>query len=78
MAKNAAGEAVGPKMADAVVDGRLATLEGQFGDRLSPQEWGKVRDILTDHREKAATLRAVPLANGDEPATMFVVRREEG
>jgi hypothetical protein len=63
---------------DDVVAGRLAALKGQFPDRLSPQEWDKVRDGVRDHREKAAKLRAVPLTNGDEPATIFVVGRQDG
>lgn len=63
---------------DDVVAGRLAALKCQFPDRLSPREWEKVRDGLMDHREKAAKLRAVPLTNGDEPATMFVVGRQDG
>lgn len=56
---------------DAVVETQLAMLTSRFGERLSPQEWDGVRAAITTQCQRAAKLRAVPLRNGDEPATIF-------
>ncbi len=57
---------------DPAVEGQMLTLKGRFGDRLSDAEWDKVRVAITEQRQAAAAVRAVPLRNGDEPATTFV------
>lgn len=64
-----------PTGSDATTDleSQLAMLQHRYGDRLSASEWDGVRKALATQREHAAKLRAVPLLNGDEPATIFQV-----
>lgn len=61
-------DAYGP---EAVIEAQLATLTSRFGERLSSEEWDGVRAAIATQRQRAAKLRAVPVRNGDEPATIF-------
>lgn len=61
----------GPAL-DPAVEGQMLALRRRFGDRLSNDEWDQVRNAITEQRQSAAAVRAVPLRNGDEPATVFV------
>ncbi len=69
--KQASDDVTGSAEQDTVATGQLASLKSMFGDRLSAEEWHGVEQALVSQREHATKLRAVPLANGDEPATIF-------
>ncbi|MEJ7762011.1 MAG: hypothetical protein WKF80_04390 [Thermomicrobiales bacterium] len=56
---------------DVAVEGQILTLRRRFADRLTGAEWEAVRTAITEQRQHAAAVRAVPLRNGDEPATVF-------
>ena len=49
----------------------LAALEAEFGDRLDEAAREGVRRRLADLLKSAAAVAAVPLANADEPGTVF-------
>jgi len=57
--------------ADPSVEGQMLTLRSRFADRLAAAEWERVREVIVRQRQNAAAVRAVPLRNGDEPATVF-------
>ena len=63
---------------DREIDSQLAILRDRFGARLTPGEWNGVRKAIAEQREHAAKLRAVPLLNADEPATIFSVDADHG
>ncbi len=56
---------------DQDVDNQLSMLQARFTNRLSASEWDGVRTALVKQRARAAKLRAVPLENRDEPATLL-------
>ncbi|MGH2558599.1 MAG: hypothetical protein ACRDJH_06005 [Thermomicrobiales bacterium] len=59
-------------------DARLAVLTSRFGDRLTDEQWAKVRERVGKSIEFGEKLRAVSLANADEPESIFVPYRGEG
>ena len=49
----------------------LAVLEAQFGERFDDAARERARKQLTATLASAAGVAAYPLANGDEPASVF-------
>ena len=60
-----------------VVAPLLAALEAQFGDRLDEAARDRARRQLQRLMTAAAEVAAYPLANGDEPGSVFNPRAEE-
>lgn len=58
-------------------DALLALIVQQYGDRLTPAMIEEVRQGVASLTHDALALRAVPLANSDEPGTIFVPYRQE-
>jgi hypothetical protein len=67
------GEAESPEVVT-----RLAVLTQRFGERLSEEQWAKVRERVGKTIEFGEKLRAVPLTNADEPEIVFAPYRGEG
>lgn len=77
MTQPAAGrDATVDELEERSIDSQLAALRARFGDRLTADEWTSVGKAIGQQREHAAKLRAVPLQNGDEPATIFQVESD--
>ncbi len=55
----------------AEAESRIQNLLRQYGDRLSDQQKAEVRKSITEGMEGVAKLRAFPLDNSDEPATVL-------
>jgi hypothetical protein len=66
-------EAVPPPPADVDAEARALTdaVRAKYGDRLSVEELETVRRQIADTLRRAERLRAVELANGDEPDFVF-------
>ena len=62
---------------DAVVEALAATVRARYGGRLSPEQAGRVPEIIRGLRDAAAALAAYPLANADEPDPVFAAYRGE-
>ena len=62
----------------AAVEARLTLALECTGLNLEPAEEAAVRRQLAGSRARAAALRRVPLANGDEPEIVFVPFRADG
>lgn len=54
------------------VERRLAHLSARYPDRFSEAQWQEIREEVEQLVQAAGTLRKRPLANGDEPDTVFV------
>jgi hypothetical protein len=54
------------------VELRLALLRFRYGDRLDPAQLDDLRRTVQGIVEQVRALRAVPLANADEPSARFV------
>lgn len=59
---------------EAEIDARLALAEVRFGRALTDDERTAVRAQIMQGVALSATMRAVPLENGDGPGTVFVAR----
>ena len=55
----------------AEADSRIENLLRKYGDRLSEEQKAEVRKVITEGMEGVAKLRAFPLENSDEPATVL-------
>ena len=55
------------------IDVKLANVIRKYGDRLSPDQRGKIRKILTENEELLAAVRAFPLENGDSAAGLLLL-----
>jgi hypothetical protein len=62
----------------AVVEARYQMLAARFGDRFDAAAEEKLRADLARLVEAAETLRAFPVANGDEPDFVFPPVRRDG
>ncbi len=63
-----------PKLApelQAEADARIQNLLRKYGDRLTDDQKAEVRKNITEGMEGVAKLRAFPLDNADEPATVL-------
>jgi hypothetical protein len=68
------GEDVG--MTDeAEVEALVALLRARYGARLTGEQLAELRDQVTSQVARARALRAVRLANSDEPAQSFTPYR---
>ena len=59
----------------AVVDARLAEVIARFGAALSDEQRDQVRSRIERTLKLAATMRAAPLGNADEPEIVFAPYR---
>ncbi len=59
------------------VDALVEMLKGRYGDRLTDEQVGELREAVEAASERAAQMRSVPLGNGDEPAFVFTPFRGE-
>ncbi len=60
------------------IDLRLAMLKHWYGDLLTEEQWGDVREGVREELiEVANALRAVELGYGDEPLPLFTPYRGE-
>jgi hypothetical protein len=55
----------------AEADARVQNLLRKYGDRLTDEQKAEVRKNITEGMEGVAKLRAFPLDNSDEPATVL-------
>lgn len=62
---------------DAVVEALAATVRVRYGDRLSPEQAGRVPEIIRGLRDAAAALAAYPLGGADEPDPVFAAYHGE-
>jgi len=56
---------------DPHIEAALTALRAEFGDRLDDAGIARVREQLTAIAATSKTLAAAPLANGDEPMSVF-------
>jgi hypothetical protein len=57
----------------AEIDGRVADVFRRYGDRLSAEQKTEVRRLAGELQKSLDKLRAYPLGNGDQPATVLRV-----
>ncbi|HJZ88966.1 MAG TPA: hypothetical protein VKN99_27535 [Polyangia bacterium] len=62
----------------AEVEAKLAAIIRKYGDRLSAADKTELRRLLSQTQEGLTKLRAFPLDNPDEPATVFLAARARG
>jgi len=55
----------------AEAEARIQNLLRQYGDRLSDEQRAEVRKLITQSMSGVEKLRAYPLDNSDEPATVL-------
>lgn len=67
-----------PDARAAVVEARYQMLAARFGDRFDAAAEEKLRGDLRRLVDAAEALRALPLANGDEPDFVFPPVRRDG
>ncbi len=59
----------------AEAEARIQNLLRKYGDRLTDEQKAEVRKNITEGMEGVAKLRAFPLDNADEPATVLHLAR---
>ena len=64
-----------PPAAEAEVESKYQSLLRAYGDRLTPEQKAEARKALADTQKGLEQIRAFPLDNSDEPATVFRVYR---
>ncbi len=57
----------------AEIDARVADVFRRYGDRLSAEQKTEVRRLVGELQKSLDKLRAYPLGNGDQPATVLRV-----
>lgn len=57
----------------AEIDARVAEVFRRYGDRLSPEQKTEVRRLTGDLQKALDKIRAYPLTNSDQPATVLHV-----
>ena len=62
---------------DPEADALFEIVRGRYGERLTPAQQDEVRKIVEAQVEAARSLRAVRLANADEPMQPFAPYRAE-
>lgn len=67
----AAGDAASARQAE--IDARVAEVLRRYGDRLSAEQKTEVRRLVGELQKGLDKLRAYPLGNGDQPATVLRV-----
>lgn len=67
-----AGDRSSPKAArDARVDGYMALLEAEFGERFDDAARARIREQLRGVVDVSTAISQFPLHNGDEPGSIF-------
>jgi hypothetical protein len=66
-----------PEVVSAEVERLFALVRERYGSRLSAEELEGVRTAIVSIVQAAAALRAVRLANADEPGQPFAVYRAD-
>lgn len=66
-----------PARDPAEVDRLLEIVRLRYGDRLGPEQLTPLREGIAAIAALAAAVRAVPLANGDEPLASFMPYRAD-
>lgn len=67
-------EAEGPKLSDAAkreVEGKVQWIMDRYGSRLSDSQKADIRKAVASTQEGLESLRAFPIENWDEPATVL-------
>jgi hypothetical protein len=54
------------------VEAKLANVVRKYGSRLSDEQRGHLRRILSYNEKMLASIRAFPLQNGDPPASVLM------
>ncbi len=67
-----------PQPDEGLVDAFASAVEASIGYELDDEARRIVRETVKRHQTMAMKLRAVPLANADEPDFVFVPYRAEG
>lgn len=62
---------------DARAESLLAALRAEFGDRLDDEGLARIREQIARVVEASKALAAAPLANGDEPMSVFHAQAKE-
>jgi hypothetical protein len=57
----------------AEIDARVSDVVRRYGDRLSAEQKAEVRRLVGELQKSLDKLRAYPLENGDQPATVLRV-----
>ncbi|MFZ0039114.1 MAG: hypothetical protein WAK91_16945 [Candidatus Acidiferrales bacterium] len=55
----------------AQVDARVSAILRKYGDRLSPEQKDEIRRLSTELQKPLIRLRAYPLGNSNQPATVL-------
>jgi hypothetical protein len=72
-ATNSGGADDAPSARQAEIDARVADVFRRYGDRLSAEQKAEVRRLAGELQKSLDKLRAYPLGNGDQPATVLRV-----
>lgn len=64
--------------AQAEVEMKYAELLRKYGSRLTDEQKADAHRILAETQDSLEKMRAFALQNGDQPASVFNVRRHEG
>jgi hypothetical protein len=57
--------------AQAEVEARVANIFRKYGSRLSEEQKTDIRRVMAENQEGLEKMRAFPLDNGDQPATVL-------
>ena len=71
----AAGQANQQQPVPPVVEAQMAALLSKYGNRLSEEQKADCKRLLTQAQKGSEAMRAFPLENANEPATIFRVYR---
>ena len=58
-----------------IVEAQMAALLSKYGDRLSDEQKAECKRLLIQAQKGSEAMRAFPLDNSNEPATIFRVYR---
>ena len=76
------GQGENPKLSaegQAEVEAKIAEIMRRYGERLNDEQKADIRRLVREAQAPVESLRAYPLENSDEPATVLhLVRAEEG
>jgi hypothetical protein len=64
--------------AQAEVEAKLASILRKYGSRLSDEQKLDIRRVLAETQEGLEKMRAFPLDNSDQPATVFHLEAQGG
>jgi hypothetical protein len=64
--------------AQAEVQAKIASIFRKYGDRLTDEQKADIRRAMAEAQDGLEKMRAFALENGDQPATVFKIRRQEG